>query len=219
MRHAITTEEAVLDAKVFFLRNFFVRYKHLKGKAQKKGQTINLDELWTAWDEFKEFLKRKRQSGFQPKNYTRRCYKNFTLLCAFETKSEIVRALFSIVPDYGNEIKKLVENDGMVFVPHGTFTWNGKRHNHENIYLPNINEVKSIIREGREDDYCKLNSGEFSQRLQRIIRDYVFNKQRQKKKPRGKPGCKRVGTKKETITFCKAELDPELEEQIDEFFK
>ena len=66
MRQKIKPEEAVLDAKVFFLRNFFVRYKHLKSKSKQKGQTINLDEIWTAWEEFKEFLKRKRQHGLQP---------------------------------------------------------------------------------------------------------------------------------------------------------
>ena len=218
MRRTITKEEAVLDAKVFFLRNFFVRYKYLKSKSKQKGQTINLDEIWTAWDEFREFLKRKRQHGLQPKDYTRKCYNNFTLLCAFETKSEIIRALFSTVPNYGREIEKLVEKDGMVFVPHGTFTWKRKRHSHENIYLPNIDEVKSIIREGREEDYCKLNSGEFSLRLQRIIREYVFKKERQKKKPRGKPGCKKAGTKKNGAIHT-VNLDPEIEKDLDEYFK
>lgn len=198
MKRKIKKEEVIDEFKAWLLFHFFTKLKELNKRNRKsQGVKFNYGTLWTAYEEYTDFRRKLHAKGYQP-NATE-TIRNFRLLCqVFQIRSSaIVRAIFSPFSDYVKMIEQMEKNHELSHIPHGNIHWrnkNGVEKNvhHAAVYLPDIHEVETIMRQGREEEYCDLKSGHFSRRLANIIHKYELTKECdiKKKKPRGKPGCK-----------------------------
>lgn len=228
MKRKIKKEEVIDEFKAWLLFHFFTKLKELNKRNRKsQGEKFDFKTLWTAYEEYTDFRRKLHAEGYQL-NATE-TIRNFRLLCSvFQVRSsKIVRAIFSPFSDYVEMIDKMEKLHEVYHIPHGNIHWKNrdgveKNLHHAAVYLPSFSEVLDIIRRGTEEEYCSLKSGHYSKRLVRIIHEYELTKvqDREKKKPRGKPGCKckrdAAGKEQRPVKIEEIDFDTDI---YDEFFE
>lgn len=226
MKRKITKEEVNDEFRAWLKFHFFTKLKELNKRNRKsQGTKFDFKLLWPAYEKYTDFRRKLHAEGYQP-NATE-TIRNFRLLCSvFQVRSsKIIRAIFSPFSDYVETIDQMEKRGELKHIPHGNIHWKNrdgveKNLHHAAVYLPSFSEVLDIIRRGAEEEYCSLKSGHYSKRLVRIIHEYELTKVRQKKKPRGKPGCKckrnAVGNKEQIVKIEEIDFDTDI---YDEFFE